>query len=172
LTLSLQGLSLSLQFLGSVDWPLLRAARLSALLDSPQAFASTYDDESRWGEADWRQVLDGAIWITAQEAENVVGLAKSVAAPDQDSVRYLESIWVAQKHRRHGVFRALLRHLAGLHHGMGVTDLMLWVLADNHTAELAYKSLGFEPTGECQIHSSCGKLERQLRVSMKKILDA
>ena len=47
---------------------------------------------------------------------------------------------------------------------MGVTELMLWVLEDNHDAQRAYQALGFEPTGERQFLPAFGQFERRLRL--------
>jgi len=41
--------TLELDLLTPVDWRVLRAARLYALLDSPDAFTSSYAYESAWG---------------------------------------------------------------------------------------------------------------------------
>jgi hypothetical protein len=61
-------LTLDLQLLNPADWRVLREARLSALLDSPNAFTSTYARESQWGESEWRRLFGGGIWIVAREA--------------------------------------------------------------------------------------------------------
>jgi hypothetical protein len=40
--------TLELQLLGPADWWILREARLEALLESPDEFTSSYDEESEW----------------------------------------------------------------------------------------------------------------------------
>ena len=52
-------LTLNLDLLAPVDWRMLRAARLKALLDSPDAFTSSYAHESRWEESDptWAKLV-------------------------------------------------------------------------------------------------------------------
>jgi GNAT superfamily N-acetyltransferase len=162
---------LDLQLLTPVDWRVLRAARLRALLESPHAFTSSYANESRWGESEWRQVCDAATWVVAHEAGGVIGLARSVREPGRPSARYVESAWVAPTHRRHGVFRALLHALAETERRVGVTDLLLWVLEDNHDAQRAYEALGFEPTGERQFLPAFGRFERRLRLGARRLLD-
>jgi ribosomal protein S18 acetylase RimI-like enzyme len=164
-------LTLNLDLLAPADWRVLRAARLRALLDSPRAFTSSYSRESDWGEFEWRGTLDAATCIVAREAEKVVGLAKSVAEPWQPWMRHLESIWVAPTHRRRGVFRALLHHLADIDHRMGATDLMLWVLEDNYDAQRAYEALGFALTGERQFLPAFGRFERRLRLDIRVLMD-
>jgi hypothetical protein len=74
-------LTLNLDMLAPADWQVLRAARLRALLDSPHAFTSSYARESDWGESEWRRLFDDATCMVAREADQVIGLAKSVAEP-------------------------------------------------------------------------------------------
>jgi ribosomal protein S18 acetylase RimI-like enzyme len=158
--------TLELELLTPLDWDVLRAARLYALLDSPDAFTSSYADESRWDEADWRRTFAAATWIVARETETVVGLARSVGEPQLASARHVESIWVAPTHRRHGVLRHLLHALAGIERRMGVTDLLLWVQEDNQNAQRAYEALGFRSTGELQYLPAVGRFERLLRLGL------
>jgi ribosomal protein S18 acetylase RimI-like enzyme len=151
--------TLTLQFLRPTDWRVLREARLQALRDSPHAFTSSYANESQWKEPKWRRLVTDTTWVVAYEAENAIGLAQSVG---ERWARHLASIWVAPKHRRRGVFRALLQALAEVECGKGVTDLLLWVLEDNYAAQRAYEALGFEPTGERQPLSDSSRFERRL----------
>jgi ribosomal protein S18 acetylase RimI-like enzyme len=156
--------SLQLQLLAPADWRVLRAARLQALLDSPHAFMSSHARESGWGELEWRRLFDAATWIIAREAEEVIGLVRSIAEPPCSKTRHVESVWVAPSHRRRGVCRALLEVLAETDRRVGVTELLLWVLEDNDDAWRAYEALGFQPTGERQSLRALERFERRLRL--------
>jgi ribosomal protein S18 acetylase RimI-like enzyme len=156
--------TLELDLLTPVDWRVLRAARLYALLDSPDAFTSSYAYELVWGEPEWQRVLRAATWIVAREAQNVIALAKSASEPGRPASRHVESAWVAPTYRRRGVLRALLQGLVELEREAGVTDFLLWVLEGNHAAQCAYRSLGFVPTGERQFLPAFGQFERRLRL--------
>jgi ribosomal protein S18 acetylase RimI-like enzyme len=162
--------TLNLSLLTPVDWEVLRRARLNALRDSPHAFLSHYEHESGLSELEWRRLFNAASWIVAQEAENVVGLAGSLAEPAMPWIRHVESIWVAPTHRRRGIFRALLSALAEVERSRGVTDLLLWVLEDNHDAQRAYETLGFEPTGERQYLPALDRFERRFRLRIRNPL--
>jgi GNAT superfamily N-acetyltransferase len=164
--------TLELERLTLLDWQVLRTARLHALQDSPHAFTSSYACESKWGERDWCRVFDAATWIVARETENVIGLARSIGEPGQPATRHVESLWVAPTHRRRGVSRALLHALADTERRLGVTDLMLWVLEDNHDAQRAYEAIGFEPTGERQFLPAFGRFERRLKLGIGCVIDA
>jgi GNAT superfamily N-acetyltransferase len=158
---------LELQLLTPVDWRVLKAARLGALRDSPHAFMSCFDNEWGLSELEWRRMFESATWIVAREAGDLVGLARSVREPSRPRVRHLESIWVAPTHRRRGVLRALLAALAEREESDGVTDLLLWLLEDNHEAQRAYETLGFVPTGERQFLPVVGRFERRLRLGIR-----
>ena len=103
--------TLELDLLTPLDWRMLRAARLYALLDSPDAFTSSYADESTWSHLDWQRSLKAATWIVARDTQNVIGLAKSVSEPGRPASRHVESAWVAPAHRRRGVLRTVLHRL-------------------------------------------------------------
>jgi ribosomal protein S18 acetylase RimI-like enzyme len=165
-------LTLNLDLLAPADWRVLRAVRLEALLEAPAAFTSSYAREAQWGELEWLRAFDAATWIVAREAERVVGLARSVGEPDLPSARHVEPIWVAPTHRRRGVFRALLHALAEMDRRMGITDLTLWVLEDNHAAQRAYQALGFESTGERQFLQAFGQFERRLQLRISDARDS
>ena len=158
--------TLEFDLLTPLDWRVLRAARLYALLDSPCAFTSSYAHESTWGELEWQRVLHAATWIVARDARDVVGLAKSASEPGRPATRYVESAWVAPTHRRRGVLRALLHRLAEIDRQTGVTELMLWVLEGNHDAQRAYQVLGFESTDDRQYLPDFGQFERRLRLEI------
>ena len=161
--------TLELHQLTPVEWPVLRAARLQALRESPHAFMSRYDHESRLSELEWRRLFDAATWIVAQEGEDVVGLARSVGEPATPWARHVESIWVAPTHRRRGVFRALLSALTDVERRMGVSDLLIWVLEDNQNAQRAYETVGFRLTGERQFLPGLGRFERRLRLRIRHL---
>ena len=163
--------TLELDLLSPLDWRMLRAARLYALLDSPDAFASSYADESAWSHLDWQRSLSAATWIVAREAHDVIGLAKSVSEPTLPASRYVESAWVAPTHRRRGVLRTLLDALAEMSHRMGVTELMLWVLEDYYAADRAFRALGFEATGDRQFLPAFGQFETRLRREISEARD-
>jgi hypothetical protein len=85
--------TLELQQLGPADWWILRSTTRGAVgLD---AFTSSYAQESEWGEQEWQRLFDAATCIVAREAENVVGMVRSVTEPERPETPHLESAWVA-----------------------------------------------------------------------------
>jgi L-amino acid N-acyltransferase YncA len=148
------------------DWRMLRAARLAALHDSPDAFASSYARESAWRDSTWQRLFKTSTWVVAREAHDVIGLAKAVNGRWRPASRYVESVWVAPTHRRRGVLRALLYQLAETCRPMGVTELLLWVLVDNQAAYNAYLALDFVPTGKPHRLRSVGRFEQRFRLEI------
>jgi RimJ/RimL family protein N-acetyltransferase len=67
------------------------------------------------------------------------------------------------------VLRALLQRLAKIDRQMGVTELMLWVLENNHDAQRAYQVIGFESTDDRQYLPAVGQFERRLRLGINVI---
>jgi ribosomal protein S18 acetylase RimI-like enzyme len=159
--------SLRLELLTPVDWKVLQAARLEALRDSPRAFMSSYACELEWDESDWRELFVAATWMVAYEAQKVVGLARSVGESGRCATRHVESVWVASTHRRRGVCRTLLHMLAEMDRRMGMTEMLLWVLEDNHDAQRAYEAIGFKPTGERQFIPALRRFEQRLKLSIE-----
>jgi GNAT superfamily N-acetyltransferase len=145
------------------DWRMLRTARLAALEDSPHAFTSSYDRESKWEDLKWQRSLTTSTWVVACDGQNVIGLAKSIEARWRPASRYVESVWVAPTHRRRGVLGALLYTLAETCRPMGVTELRLWVLLDNRVAINAYRALRFVAFGKPHRLRVLGPFEQQFR---------
>jgi ribosomal protein S18 acetylase RimI-like enzyme len=160
---------LDLQMLSPVDWRVLKEVRLRALQDSPHAFMSCYDTELRLSDLEWRRMFDASTWIVARQADAVVALGRSVLDLGRPRARHVESIWVAPTHRRRGVFRSLLYAIAEIESRNGVTDLLLWVLDDNHDAQRVYETLGFQPTGERQFLPDLGRFERQFKLGIRHL---
>jgi GNAT superfamily N-acetyltransferase len=163
--------TLTLRRLSRADWATLRAVRIEALSDSPMAFMSRLEDEQALTESDWQRAFDGATWTVAEVAGAVIGLVKVVREPILSPVRYLESIWVAPLHRRNRVFSALLARIIETERREGASDLLIWVLEDNHPARRVYEACGFRPTGRSQLLRHLGRIEVQLGLSIRSPAD-
>ena len=132
--------------LAADSWKLLRAARLKALRESPQAFLARHDDVVAWAEPQWRATFVGARWLVAGNSRPI-GLVHSVRDPRDPRSREVQSIWVAHDYRKRGVFRVMLGVLAERERRAGAHDLWLWVLEDNPEARQVYERLGFRSEG-------------------------
>ena len=136
------------------DWARFRELRLRSLLDSPDAFGSTYGDESSQGEPAWRDWAAGR-WRGGKAAVFVgradgmpVGTATAAEYDAEPGVAYLYAMWVAPDARGAGLGRALLDAVAGWARDRGCDRLMLSVTESNEVARHVYEACGFVDTGE------------------------
>ena len=61
---------------------------------------------------------------------------------------WLQSVYVAEPHRRRGVFRALFEHIAALAQAdPDVRGLRLYVERENERAQRVYEQMGLQPSG-------------------------
>ena len=130
------------------QWRILKALRLDALKDSPNAFLGSYDRESEWSPGQWRAECDASTWVSAALAEKLVGVAKLARSNDPDVTLHIESMWVNPGWRRRGIAQALVGKLEVLAREQGEEILGLWTFDGNESARLLYLRLGFHPVGE------------------------
>lgn len=133
------------------DWSLLRILRLQALADSPQAFASTYDDACNIPEEGWRERACGtshrATFIASTEDHPIALTA--VLIEDGDSAQAV-SVWVHPDYRRQGVAAALLKAATAFAIDAGARTIRVWVTETNSSARALYESMGYKATGARQ----------------------
>lgn len=125
---------------------ILESMRLKALEDAPSAFVTTLESELDRPSDYWEEQFDRATWVIAQDGiapDDPVGIAALVRPEPESPVRFIESVWVEPEYRGHGVLRQMLDHLEGCAKEDGATELRLWVLDTNESAERAYHKLGF-----------------------------
>jgi GNAT superfamily N-acetyltransferase len=132
---------------GPEDWRVVRDVRLAALRDEPTAFASTYEREITFGEAEWRKRFGerSVTFLADLPQVSPAGIAGGLG--DQPRVVELVSMWVAPTARGHGVGEVLVRAVA---EWAGDRGLHLWVNEGNLRARVLYERCGFAVTGERQ----------------------
>jgi GNAT superfamily N-acetyltransferase len=131
------------------DWQALREIRLQALLDAPDAFASTHAREAAFGEDEWRQRAsrDGSFIAFLPEV-CPAGLGGGyLAAPE---VVELIGMFVRPQARGRGVGKAVIDAVAGWARQQGASTVHLWVTETNKDARLLYERCGFTVTAERQ----------------------
>jgi len=90
------------------DWQDIRAVRILALTDAPEAFTSPLERELTYDEAKWRDLALTSQWFVADDDE-LVGVAVGVRGWSGDPTkRELVGMWVASSRRRSGIARRLL----------------------------------------------------------------
>jgi ribosomal protein S18 acetylase RimI-like enzyme len=146
------------------DWLALKAVRLAALADAPEAFASTLAREQGYSEQRWREWLDSTAAtfgaFTAAEpdsapAARIGGIAAAFVRPrpaggDGDTDWHLISMWVSPGLRGTGVASGLVDAVCAQARRSGADQVSLWVTDVNERARAFYERLGFTPTGRRQ----------------------
>jgi ribosomal protein S18 acetylase RimI-like enzyme len=141
--------------LGEDDWASFRELRLRSLLDSPEAFGSTYGEESSQTEHAWRDWAAGrwrggtaAVFAGRADDGTVVGTATGAEYEAETGVAHVYAMWVAPDARGAGVGRALVDAVAGWARDRGCDRLILSVTESNEIARRFYGACGFVDTGE------------------------
>jgi GNAT superfamily N-acetyltransferase len=137
------------------DWASFRELRLGSLLESPEAFGSTYGEESSRTERAWRDWAAGrwrggtaAVFAGRADDGKALGTATGAEYEAEAGVAHVYAMWVVPDARGAGVGRALLDAVADWARGRGCDRLVLAVTESNHTARRFYESCGFLDTGE------------------------
>jgi ribosomal protein S18 acetylase RimI-like enzyme len=124
-------------------------------LDSPEAFGSTYGDESSWTERAWRDWASGrwrggtaVVFAGRGDDGAAVGTATGAEYDADAGVAHVYAMWVAPYARGAGVGRALLDAVADWARDRGCDRLVLSATESNETARRFYGAYGFVDTGE------------------------
>ena len=141
--------------LGEDDWATFREIRLRSLLDSPDAFGSTYGEEWSNTERAWRDWAAGrwrggaaAVFAGRAEDGSAVGTAMGAEYDAEPGIGHVYAMWVAPDARGAGVGRALLEEVADWARHRGCDRLVLRVTETNEAARRFYAACGFAETGD------------------------
>jgi GNAT superfamily N-acetyltransferase len=138
---------ISVRRLGEDEWEQYRAARLSALEESPEAFVATADEERAYDEDFWRTRMRRSQRLLAEVDGQSVGVASVGQAQEgNDQVAELFGLWVAPAARGTGVATQLVEAGAEVARAQGRSHLAYWVGSDNGRAVAFASGFGFRPT--------------------------
>ena len=95
----------------SADIERCKAIRLAALADTPDAFASTLEEELNLPTREWRERLanPNAVTFVAVVGGTDAGLVVGLPHWNQPDLAAIVSMWVAPKYRQAGVGTALIQ---------------------------------------------------------------
>ena len=131
------------------DLPEVRTIRLRALQDAPYAFASTYEREAAFDDADWvERLTSGSSTFLARVGGTTVGICSGL--PPRDDVIELVAMWVDPAARGSGVAAELVRAVSAWAADQRADRVHLSVAGTNERAKRFYEKLGFVLTGEQQ----------------------
>jgi ribosomal protein S18 acetylase RimI-like enzyme len=154
------------------DWPQLQKIRLSALRESPHAFLSTYERESKYDEERWRAEFARGDWYVAtaggplaDEPVSLVGITRERSNPP--GRWFLEYLWVAPEFRCRGIAFSMINLVLDRLKRSGVRTVFLWVLDGNDSARRLYKRLGFVSCNYRQpLEEHPGRSEELMRLDL------
>ena len=137
------------------EWRELRGLRLRALLDTPDAFGSTYEQEAAEPDQTWRDwAAEGAdggdsFWALAigEDAGSIVGMALGARHWYVEDAIGLFSMWVEPAFRGRGLGRRLVEAVVEWARTTERPRVVLSVNEANRTAIRLYGRCGFAPTG-------------------------
>jgi ribosomal protein S18 acetylase RimI-like enzyme len=131
-----------------------RALRLAALRDAPDAFAATFENESQFSPEVWRDRLariDVVTFVATLSSRNDnshdVGMLVLADARDDATTAWVYAVWVRPDARGCAVADALLAAALQRAHAAGRTRVRLEVGDHNVAAIALYRRAGFRPTG-------------------------
>ncbi len=130
--------------------PTYRDVRIAALIDSPRAFWTTYEQASSRTDDLWAQWLEEGpqTWLAFAGGSPVgtVGLWRGDDQPREEVT--LIGMWVATVVRGSGVAERLVRAALEAASDAGRRRVVLEVAHENSRAWAFYSRMGFRPTGE------------------------
>lgn len=157
------------------DGPRLRAVRLRALADAPDAFGATLEDAERRSLEDWEAQVERLPTFVWREGDADLGADRGMvrgAPHDRDpEAAYLISLWVAPEARGRGVGAALVGEVVAWACGRGLRRLVLDVAAQNAGARRLYERCGFVATGATGALPQPRDLVRELEMALDLVPD-
>ncbi len=130
------------------DIELLKATRLRALADAPDAFASTLEREQAFPDSEWLGRIANSAWFLAIDGSEPIGLVCAYTESEHPELRHLVSMWVDPSWRGTDVASRLVEALVAQARAEAVESVVLWVADGNERARRFYERIGFEGTGE------------------------
>jgi GNAT superfamily N-acetyltransferase len=139
------------------DWRAVRALRLRALADAPEAFEMTLAQAEQWTDEDWRRRVgegdERVTFVEEDENGNLVGMATGLFDPDA-RVAHLVGMFVERGKRRAGLGRGLVEAVESWSRHVNAAQIELEVNPDLGSAVRLYERCCFERTGRSRTLSS------------------
>lgn len=138
------------------DGAMLRDVRLRALQTDPDAFGSSYEQESGRTEEQWERRAERAAGgkrqylSVAEDDSRFVGLAGAYQPEEAPEIRELYGMWVAPDNRASGIGGRLVAAVEDWSVQSGAREIRLWVVRANESARRLYLRAGFKETADTQ----------------------
>ena len=145
------------------DEATLRALRLQALTDDPDAFGSTYERELARTTADWQRWLAPGVTFIVNHGDEARGLVAGAHDANDRAIVQLMAMWVHPALRGTGAAAALVAALLAWAAAQGGRDVRLLVIARNDRARRFYERHGFTATGRQLLRERDGATEIEMQ---------
>jgi GNAT superfamily N-acetyltransferase len=139
------------------EWRELKALRLEGLLNSPEAFGTTYEDAVEYPDAEWQSRAEresssaqSAFHVALDESGSWVGMMAVFAGEKEPPAALVASVYVTPAHRGTDVAALLMTASIEWARTTEAERLILSVREDNPRAHSFYKRLGFTDTGHSE----------------------
>jgi len=130
------------------DWSALRAIRLEALRDTPEAFGSTYNETLLFSANEWRTFAQQRCYFLAERDGVVVGMISGGYNDAHPGTHWMYGMYVTPIDRGTGTAQVLVRSVQEWARSEGADELFLHVGSTVARARAFYEKLGFVPTGD------------------------
>jgi GNAT superfamily N-acetyltransferase len=131
------------------DWERVRAVRLRALEDAPDAFLASLEKEEAMDPDSWRARLaspDARTFVATWQGQDV-GLVTGAEFRGREPAAGLFGMWTAPERRVSGLGTELVAAVIDWARSAGYERLLLEVEDTNAAAIRLYERMGFTPTG-------------------------
>jgi ribosomal protein S18 acetylase RimI-like enzyme len=143
----------------------LKAIRLRALQDAPEAYGSTYESTVTRTDDEWRTWFESITPFIAEGAHGEpLGLAATYRDEDDPAVEHLISMWVAPEARGTGAGDALVQQVVSFAATQGAAVVRLHVVKGNAPAIGLYERNGFTLTGRQIERERDGAIEFEMEL--------
>lgn len=144
------------------DEPVLRALRLQALSEDPEAFGSTYERELARTTADWQRWMSPGVTFILDTPDGAGGLVAGQRDAADPTVVQLMAMWVRPALRGSGAADDLVAAVVDWASSEGANVVRLDVFEDNPRARRFYERLGFRETGHTSVQERDGRVELRM----------
>ena len=144
---------MTIRHLTTSDWKIFKSIRLEALKTDPQAFGSTFKDESTKEETYWKACInDGirgsqpSVIFCAFHDDRPFGVIFAFRDQRFDEVAHLAGLWVKPAFRGQKIATKLLQAALEWSKKQHFEQAKLWNNVRNTTAQTLYEKEGFQYT--------------------------
>jgi GNAT superfamily N-acetyltransferase len=158
------------------DWPQLRAIRLEALVDTPSAYSTTYDEAVAFPDSLWIERATASVagveqtTVVGFDGDRAVALAIGLLREQHAAlVTVIVSVYVTRSVRGTGTADRMfpLIHAWGEAHGS--LQASLWVEETNARAIGFYERIGYTMTlDRARVPNDSGLFERRMKKTLNE----